>query len=76
MRIVVGIATSKRAKILNEMLELLADQTRPPDRVIICPASLADVDQSFVQKLALPLTVVHGRPGASAQRNAILHDVR
>jgi GT2 family glycosyltransferase len=74
LRIVVGIATCKRPQILNETLELLASQTRPPDRITICPVSLADVDEVFIRRLALDVRIVQGKQGASAQRNAIIRD--
>ncbi|MCB8882090.1 glycosyltransferase [Acidisoma cellulosilytica] len=69
-RLVVGIATRGRASILLEMLAQLEQQTRLPDRIIVCgsePSDIAGVITQFpkVETLLSP-------PGLCRQRNMIL----
>ena len=70
MRIAIGIATRGRAPILAEVLHDLAQQSRAPDRVLIChvtPDDVADLPARFgeMQFLTAPA-------GLPRQRNAIL----
>ena len=68
----IGIATSGRAPILNEVLRHLAEQNCLPDRVFVCPAR--DEDFAFPPNEQLPFEMerVYSEPGACIQRNAIL----
>jgi GT2 family glycosyltransferase len=69
LRIAVGIATAGRPAILAEALRLLAGQDRPPDRIVVCAPTSADVGA------AADLTGVEicfGARGLPAQRNVIL----
>lgn len=72
--IVVGIATSGRREILSLTIGLLARQTRLPDYLVICPASLDDVDASVLVDFPAPAAIVTGALGSSAQRNRILSE--
>jgi GT2 family glycosyltransferase len=69
-RIVIGIPTVGRAAILCRTLRLLAQQSRPADRVIVCGASAADTEG--VAQACPEATILHSAAGASRQRNAIL----
>lgn len=71
LNIVVGIATTGRAEILARTIELLAQQTRLPDRLVICPARAGDVDASTLERFPMPAAVVQGPVGLPAQRNKI-----
>jgi GT2 family glycosyltransferase len=73
-KIVAGIATSGRRDILSLTIGLLAAQTRLPDRLIICPASSEDVDETVLAGFPAPTAVVTGALGSSAQRNRILSE--
>lgn len=75
LTIVVAIATAGRSYVLFETLSELKKQQRQPDRICICPATGHDVDRASVDTLDLPIFYSYGRPGASAQRNAILRDI-
>jgi GT2 family glycosyltransferase len=72
LNIVVGIATSGRREVLARNIATLADQTRLPDRLVICPVQEADVDESSLEKFPKPSLVVRGPAGLPAQRNKIL----
>ncbi len=70
MRIAIGIATRGRAPILAEILHDLRQQTRTPDRVLVCHVTaddVADLPARFpqVQFLTAPA-------GLPRQRNALL----
>jgi GT2 family glycosyltransferase len=69
LRIAVGIATVGRAPLLRAIVEELAQQTRMPDRIVICAPTQADVDGVP----AGPTTeIVIGARGLTRQRNVIL----
>jgi len=72
LNIVVGIATTGRAEILARTIDLLAQQTRLPDRLVICPAGAGDVDAGSLARFPMPAVVVQGPVGLPAQRNKIL----
>jgi GT2 family glycosyltransferase len=69
MRIGVGLATAGRPDILEQTIIELQRQTRPADRVIVCPASPQDVKENSA---GLPFETVFGKRGLAAQRNAII----
>lgn len=68
----IGIATSGRAPILNEVLRDLARQETPPARVLVCPARDEDLDFPPSETLPFEVERVHSTPGACVQRNAIM----
>jgi len=70
--IVVGIATSGRREVLARNLAALAEQSRLPDRLVICPVKEEDVDELSLKKFLKPSLVVRGPVGLPAQRNKIL----
>ena len=72
LNIVVGIATTGRAETLARTIDLLAQQTRLPDRLVICPARAGDVDASSLERFPKPAVIVRGPVGLPAQRNRIL----
>ena len=66
----VGIATTGRAATLGETLRELAQQTRRPDRVVVCGAVSADTDgASAAAPGCIVMTASRGLP---RQRNAIV----
>lgn len=71
-RVYVGIATAGRREQLARTLEQLAQQTRLPERTIVCPASAEDFDGVHAASTQIPLEVVRAPRGLCAQRNAIL----
>jgi GT2 family glycosyltransferase len=69
-RLVVGIATRGRAKILSETIAFLAKQERQPDRILVAYADLEDVGEALHQ---FPqATFIRSPLGLTRQRNAIL----
>lgn len=72
MRIVVGIATTGRRDVLSATLAHLAEQSRLPDAVVVCPAEPSDFDEAAAASLPLSVRRVEGRRGSCGQRNAIL----
>jgi GT2 family glycosyltransferase len=75
LNIAVGIATSGRREILAQTIALLAEQTRLPDCLVICPVKDSDVDETSLASFPRPTTVVRGPVGLPAQRNKILSAV-
>jgi GT2 family glycosyltransferase len=76
MRIAVGIATAGRREILAETLSMIAQSSRLPDRLLVCPAGPEDCDSNI--SLPVRLEIVASERGLTTQRNAILdavHDV-
>jgi GT2 family glycosyltransferase len=76
LNIVVGIATSRRREILAKTISLLAEQTRLPDRLVVCPIAAEDVDQLSLRNFPGPTAVVSGPVGLPAQRNRIISSAR
>lgn len=76
LKLVIGIATAGRVHIVAETLRVLALQTRLPDMVLVCPASVNDFDSAQAADLPFPLECVQGGRGLCAQRNAILEALR
>ncbi|WP_291846064.1 glycosyltransferase family 2 protein [Bradyrhizobium sp.] len=72
LRIAVGIATAGRRHILAGTLDLIAAQTRPPDILIVCPATAEDVCEDSLLHLPFATSVRSGKRGLTAQRNQIL----
>jgi polysaccharide biosynthesis transport protein len=72
LNIVVGIATAGRREILASAVDLLARQSRPPDRLLISRMSSSDVDEAALERFPAPTVVLDGATGLTAQRNKIL----
>ncbi len=72
LNIVIGIATAGRRDVLSATIAHLAEQSRLPDALIVCPASADDLDASVLERFPAPARTVSGARGACAQRNAIL----
>jgi Glycosyl transferase family 2 len=70
--IAVGIATAGRREILAHTLDLIAQQTRLPDSLVVCPAVAEDMDAMSLERLPFSTVVRIGRRGLTAQRNQIL----
>ena len=69
----VAIATTGRPDVLSETLRELNRQTIAPDRVVVCPAKDADVEQAALSALPFAVTIVPAvAPGLAAQRNVLL----
>ncbi len=75
LSIAIAIATTGRAAVLTETLREVKRQTYAPALIAICPAAADDVDHAALAALDLPIRLVTGDKGASAQRNAILRDL-
>jgi hypothetical protein len=75
LNIVVGIATSGRREVLAQTISILAEQTRLPDCLVICPVAADDVDNLSLKSFPKPTLVVSGPIGLPAQRNKILSAV-
>ncbi|HQT79942.1 MAG TPA: glycosyltransferase [Rhodopila sp.] len=74
LRTVVGIPTIGRPAILREVLKEITLQTRPPDGVIICGSTPADIHG--VQDICPAVTLLLSEPGLPRQRNTIMRAVR
>jgi glycosyltransferase involved in cell wall biosynthesis len=72
LNLVVGIATAGRREVLSATIAHLANQSRLPDALIVCPASADDLDGGKLEQFPGPSAVVVGPRGLCAQRNAIL----
>lgn len=70
MRIAIGIATRGRAAILGDVLAELGQQTRQPDRVIVCHVDEADIAGLPARFPGVEFLVAPA--GLPRQRNAIL----
>lgn len=72
LNIVVGIATTGRSEVLTQTIAILAEQSRLPDRLVICPVKDPDVDETSLRRFPRPTLIVRGPIGLPAQRNKIL----
>jgi GT2 family glycosyltransferase len=72
LNIAVGIATLGRRDILSETIDVLAGQTRLPDRLVVCVVKDEDIDLACLQRFPAATSVVKGAVGLTAQRNRIL----
>ncbi len=67
--IAVGIATRGRAAVLIEVLRTISQQSRLPDRILVCGTCLEDV--AGVDTLS-GIEIMFSEPGLCRQRNTIL----
>jgi GT2 family glycosyltransferase len=75
MQLTVAIATTGRREVLSKVLRVLAEQSRLPDELIVCPADPIDLDETVFAELPFPARAVRSPlRGLPAQRNAILRD--
>jgi len=74
LRTVVIIATKGRPNELSNLLQILAQQTVLPDKIIVSACEPADILQNSVN--AKNVEVLLGPPGLAAQRNRALASVR
>jgi glycosyltransferase involved in cell wall biosynthesis len=74
LAVAVGIASTGRADVLTRTIMLIQEQSRPPDRIIICVQNAGDIDETLAKTTALPMTVHFLNQGLCRQRNAILQE--
>jgi GT2 family glycosyltransferase len=72
LNLVVGIVTSGRREFLSEAVDILARQTRLPDRLLICPVRPEDVDLACLARFPVPSAIVTSTAGTTAQRNQVI----
>ncbi|QDL94735.1 glycosyltransferase (plasmid) [Paroceanicella profunda] len=73
LTIAIGIATAGRREVLAETIAFLARQTRPADRLLICPADPeADLDRAGLEAAQPGSAVVRAPRGLCNQRNALI----
>ncbi|WP_118137353.1 glycosyltransferase family 2 protein [Oceanicella sp. SM1341] len=74
LNIAIAIATAGRREVLADTIDLLARQTRPADRLLICPADpRADLDAGRLGAgYPGPSAVVSAPRGLCNQRNALM----
>lgn len=70
--IAIAIATAGRREILSEVVAFMANQTRPPEEFLICPAKPDDADTEALKAHFPAVRIVSGPVGLPAQRNAIM----
>jgi GT2 family glycosyltransferase len=70
LRVAVGIATAGRPHILSETVRELMKQKRPPDAIVVCASTNADLGDISLEFPAI-VTLFAGR-GLAQKRNAIL----
>jgi GT2 family glycosyltransferase len=72
MKIAIAIATAGRRDILTDTVLFMANQNRPPEVFLICPARPEDVDVDALRRSHPQLQIVPGPVGLCHQRNAII----
>src|SRR5262252_389811 len=70
LRIAVGIATVGRPDVIVETIAELYAQERPPDQILVCSPTAADVEG--VERRHPQVTLLQGARGLSGQRNEII----
>jgi polysaccharide biosynthesis transport protein len=74
IELVVGIPTIGRKDVLSSVIPYIACQSRRPDEVVICVASMKDLDQACLEDLPFPVRVLVSTPGSCRQRNEIIEN--
>ena len=74
-RLVVAIPSTGRATILPDTVRAIAEQTLLPDLLILSLAEPEDIGDLDTEALPFPVSVVHGRKGATAQRNRVFEEL-
>lgn len=72
VKIAVAFATSGRSDVLTWTVGQLLNQSRPPDELLVCPASPQDADGPALRALYPDVRIIEGPIGSSAQRNALM----
>lgn len=72
LTIALGIASTGRPDILRRTVPLLAGQSRPPDKIIICVQKSLDIDAEIAGTMGIPLEVHFVDRGLARQRNRVL----
>lgn len=75
LEMVVGIPTLGRRDVLSAVIPYIARQSRMPDEVMICVASMDDIDETALDDLPFAVRVLVSTPGSCRQRNHILDNV-
>jgi GT2 family glycosyltransferase len=70
LRLAIGIPTCGRPSMIAETLRDIAQQTRQPDRVLVCATNQADVESP--EGVPAGVEILFARSGLPHQRNAIL----
>ena len=73
LKIAVGIATTGRRDVLTRTISVLAEQTRLPDRLVICPVKDIDVDEAALRDFPKPVPDRSwtGRPPGATQQDPV-----
>lgn len=69
----VGIATTGRPSILLRTIEIVSQQARPADRIVVCPAKPEDIE-GLTERFP-DVEIVYGGRGLPRQRNEILRNI-
>lgn len=72
LKIAVAIPTAGRAGILSRTLRVVAEQSRLPDELLICPARVEDLEVSALDVYSGKYLICHGAVGLTSQRNLML----
>jgi GT2 family glycosyltransferase len=73
LRIAVGIASLGRREVLSKTIDILAQQTRLPDLLIVCAGGPEDVDAASLDSFPAPTRLITGTAvGLCAKRNKII----
>lgn len=72
LKLAIGIATAGRREQMPLTLAQIARQHTLPERIVICPAGLADYDTATTPPVGCAIEVLYGPRGLTAQRNRIL----
>jgi polysaccharide biosynthesis transport protein len=75
LKIAVGIASLGRSAILSDTICVLAEQTRPPDQLVISISQEEDLDAGCLRNIRAATSVVTSAVGSCAQRNRILSEI-
>ena len=73
LTIAIAVATAGRRETLTEVMAQIPHQTRPADRVMVCPARPGDADRDALVRALPDITLVDGPAGLCAQRNTLMH---
>jgi GT2 family glycosyltransferase len=73
MSVAIGIPTAGRREQLHLTLVRLTNQTRAAQRLIVCPVSRSDFDETSARQLGFAVEIASAHNGLSSQRNAIIN---
>jgi GT2 family glycosyltransferase len=72
LKVAIAIATAGRRDVLTDTVLFMANQRRPPDEFLICPARPEDADVETLRACHPQITIVSAPTGLCHQRNAIM----